>query len=132
MIDAVAVIGVVAVLAQAQTAVVFHLDTEVFGFSLRPEIQATRYFPVGLKRRVVRVVGMDRVVEIDKRERVAPAVGVEEFHRRGYAVGALVLTRCTQTAEIIEKLQISACLRTQRKQTHTYYKQFTLHFLPVR
>ena len=74
---------------------------DAFGFGLLPEIEAPRDLGVRQKNRVVWVIGMDRVVQIDEGEGSTPTIRVKQLEGSRHAVGALVLTRRSETTEII-------------------------------
>lgn len=108
MMDGVAEIGVVRILPDTYTAVVFHLQTQIAHDGLLPEIETSRYFQIGEERRVLRIGGVERVVKIDEGEGAAPFIWIEEFDGGRHAVRTLVLAYRIQTAEIIEDLQVCA------------------------
>ena len=75
-----------------------------------PEIKASRDLRVPEENRVLRIVGMDRIVQIDEGEGRTPFIRVEEFYGGCDTVRTLVLAGGIQTSEIIEQLDIRSCL----------------------
>ena len=110
MVDTIASDISQSIFIQTQTAVVFHLDTQVFCFGVLPEIEAAGNLKIPLKWRVLRIIRMNVIIEVDEREGRAPGVSVEQFQRSCYAIRSLIRTRCSQTTEIIKQLQVCSCV----------------------
>lgn len=69
---------------ETQAAVVFDLDTEIFGGTLLPEIKAACQLRVSHEGCVLGIIGMNGIVEVNEGEGRTPGIGVEELQRACY------------------------------------------------
>ena len=109
VVDAVAAKVAHRVFVDTQAAVVLHLNAQVPGFRVLPEIKAPRDLRITHERRVLRIDGVDVIVEVHERKSRTPRVGVEKFDSGRHAIRTLVAAGRSAATEVIEDLQVRAC-----------------------
>ena len=124
MVDGIAAQVAHSVFVEPKTTVVLQLQAEVAGRRLLPEIEAAGYLGIRHEGRVLGVVGMDIIVEVNEGEGRTPGIGIEEFEGSGDAVGTLVGTCGIERTEVVVELQVGACTRAKRAQTQAYNQRY--------